>query len=342
MDTLCIFFSVASLAAFVEALAGRRGALAASLVLAALALLSKEPAAVLPAAVAALALGFKREARTPRGLLRHAGPHAALVGLYLLGRFSLLGGLGGYMAGGQAVAARLRPGTLSAVAFELPRVYLVAANQAIVPNAEALRSAAAALVLVVLAAAVAAREGAGVALLLAGASLLLASFAPVHNMLWMGPELLNARYLYLGGAGFALALAGLLHGALANTRRAPVVAAASLYGVIAIATATANRDQWLANDALVRGVADDLRALDRVRPVSGVEFIGFPHTWRGSYVFNEEFIPELALGRSVPVLWVDDAGIGLARPGGPAASPPIRYHFLADERLWRRLGDDRE
>ena len=335
MDSLCVFFYVAALAAFVEALADRRGAWAASLALAALALLSKEPALTLPVPIAALALGWKREARSARGLARFAAPHVALVAAYLLARFALFGGLGGYMSEGHAVAASLKPGAMSAVFLELPRVYLVAGNQAIVPAVEALRSGAAALALLLLAAALGTASGAAVALVLAGSALMAASFAPVHNMLWVGPELLNARYLYLGVVGFALAATGLVHGAFAGRSRA-TTSAAALYGLIALLVAVANREQWLANDSLVAGMARDLRSLDRVRGVGRVEFLDFPHTYAGSYVFNYDLVPEVALGRSLPALWRDDSGVDHVRAGALSPGIAVSYRFLGEPRLWQR------
>jgi hypothetical protein len=219
----------------------------------------------------------------------------------------------------------------------------VPANRAIVSNTNALRQAAAAFAILLLTAIVGHSKRSPALLLAAlGLVIIAAGIVPVHNMLWMGPHLLNARYLYLAAAGFVLVATGLCFGfraELANRHTALIanLVPALIWLLSFSALAVANREQWLSNASISGGIARDLQALDGSGEIERIEFVGFPSFWMGSYIFHLSLLPEVALNHPYPVD-VHDTLISATPPGPVSASSGMvaRYRFLGGERLWLR------
>ena len=339
-DPLAGFFFIASLAALAEANHSVRWARQLSVLAFGFAVLSKESPLCLPLAAAALIIAFDPKARSVRGFTRSIAPHAVLLLVYVAYRLFLFGGPGGYTGSGYSSFLDKRPDTAKSVALQLPEVLLVPANRAIVPNTDALRQAAAAFAILLLTMIVS-RPHNSAALLLAatGATIIVASIIPVHNMLWMGPHLTNARYLYLASAGFVLVATGLCFGiqvdpaktrAAIFTKTVPV----AIWLLSFFALALANREQWLSNASIQGGIARDLQALHAHGELERVEFVGFPDFWMGSYTFHLTLVPEVALGQQRPVRVY---GTEAEAPQSDASEGIVaRYRFLGGERLWQR------
>lgn len=328
-----LWFSIA-LALQLEAARGGRGWALAAAIAFAFALLCKEAPAGLPLATFVLAIAFDPRARRLSGAVRAVAPQALVLLAYIAYRFTVFGGPGGYVGKEGAAVLGLGQDSFTRLLLQVPEVLLRPANQAIVPGADALRAAAAAVTVLVVALLV---RGGGdrrpVGLLAVGIACVIAGVAPVHNMAWLGPELLNARYLYIASAGMALACAGAFAGMTAGGDRRRIAAAALLaiaWCGIQLPMAVANREQWLHNASVTQGIAADLRAIDRTQhPVDAAVFSGFPPFYRGSYLFHLEYVPGFALGRPCP-------GVLEANATALTGSNIARYRWLGGERLWRR------
>ncbi len=188
----------------------------------ALALLAKEMALVIPAAVLLVDLfagpgtargrGRARDvATTLRSALRAAIPHLVVVGVYLVWRYAVLGHMGGYRdSEGAMVHLAFDAGATARSFFGVLLPGLVLPRQ-LIWTAAWVTPAVLTLwaVLFVLGTA---RGRFSAAALAVGGGLIVLAFAPVHNLLPTYEAWANSRYLQLAAAGFACIVGAIVAG----------------------------------------------------------------------------------------------------------------------------------
>jgi hypothetical protein len=291
-DLMATLFSIAGLWLFLEsedACGSRRQAYyGGSFLCMLLAVTSKESAYMLPVLLAMYA--WQRRSNREFQFARVI-PFFIGAGAVFLYRWTLFHGIGGYVVGGQSQAFTLRPAsTLKAVTMRLWAALYFPVNW----SAEVSFRVALAAVLYMAGLLWLVTRPAPTKLWLPFGFILLAVIPPVH-LLGIGPDLFNARVIYLASVGFCILLAMSVDGLKGHTR---CVAA---FALIAFQTAALehNLRLWSAASIRVRNACSV--AAETAGASGAIEARALPQYLDGVPAFSHGF-PEcvdFAAGRPV-------------------------------------------
>jgi hypothetical protein len=174
-------------------------------------------------------------------------------------------------------------------------------------------------------------------LMLAGASWLMASVLPLLTSFYIGPDLQQSRYLYLGAAVWSIALVAIAIHRVPSARGWMVTIAVALVVIINGALVIAQQGRWLEAAA----VRDQVLHSFAEQPIDCDPRLaeGLPDHVGGAYVFRNGFAEAIARSQAAPRAWQPcvarwDGARFVVRVTAtfepPAARPPLSFHPRRD------------